>query len=188
MYFNNKKHILSNVLMAAAAINVVSAMLGGLMRVVVNNNISLTPDMADGILWKVQIVLSIIQLVLICIVFWLAFRQLNRYIGTVEDDDRAEMGRLQEEVFGTKLSALSADAIRRLLQIWAVILIGVEIVYDVTSTLYREFMLQLFSMELDFCMNAGDGQYVRMLVEEVNAQPEGATDGKSKGETCKEKT
>ena len=58
------------------------------------------------------------------------------------------MGRLQEEVFGTKLSALSADAIRRLLQIWAVILIGVEIVYDVTSTLYREFMLQLFSMEL----------------------------------------
>ena len=134
--------------MAAAAINVVSAMLGGLIRVVVNNNISLTPDMADGILWKVQIVLSIIQLVLICIVFWLAFRQLNRYIGTVEDDDRAEMGRLQEEVFGTKLSALSADAIRRLLQIWAVILIGVEIVYDVTSTLYREFMLQLFSMEL----------------------------------------
>ena len=51
MYFNNKKHILSNVLMAAAAINVVSALLGGLIRVVVNNNISLTPDMADGILW-----------------------------------------------------------------------------------------------------------------------------------------
>ena len=62
------------------------------------------------------------------------------------------------------------------------------ILYDWGLVVIKEQIWQLFSIELDFCMNAGDGQYVRMLVEEVNAQPEGATDGKSKGETCKEKT
>ena len=62
------------------------------------------------------------------------------------------------------------------------------ILYDWGLVAIKEQIWQLFSMELDFCMSAGDGQYVKMLTEEVNAKPEGEMDGKSKGETCKEKT
>ncbi|MBQ8955366.1 MAG: hypothetical protein IJ075_00170 [Lachnospiraceae bacterium] len=148
MYFSRNKHILSTSLMAAALINIISAMIGGLVRIIVNRSASLAPDMADSIIWRIQIGVSAIQLILVCGVFWFAFRKLNRYINAVSDDDRAEMGRLQEEVFGDKLPALSADAIKRLLQIWAVILIGVEFIYDITSSLYREFMMQLFAIEL----------------------------------------
>ncbi len=134
--------------MTAALINIVAASVSGLIRTVINHSTSITPDMSGELSWTVQISVSVLQLVLLCVVFYFAFRRLGRYMSVVSDDDRAEMGKLQEEVFGEKLPALSSDAIKRLLQIWAVILIGVEFVYDVTSSLYREFVLQLFNMEL----------------------------------------
>ena len=148
MYFSSNKHILSRVIMASAVINVASAMLTGLIRIIISRKASLTPAMSDTVLWRVQIGASVLQLFLICGVFYYAFRKLGSYMNTVSDEDRAEMGRLQKEVFGDNLPALSSDAILRLLQIWAVILIGVELVYDITSSLYREFMIQLFNMEL----------------------------------------
>ena len=148
MYLSGSKHLLSRVLMAAALINIVTAMLSGLLRLILGNSSSITPDMSDGMNWIIQSVVSLLQLVLLCLLFYFAFRKLRRYMGTVAADDREEMGKLQAEVFGKSLPVLSADAIKRLLQIWAVILIGVEFVYDVTSSLYREFVIQLFTMEL----------------------------------------
>ena len=67
-------------------------------------------------------------------------------MGIVEEDDREEMGRLQEEVFGEKLSSLSAQEVSKLLQIWAVIFIGAQIVYEVSSSLYRGFVNDLFDL------------------------------------------
>ena len=149
MYLNNSKHVLSRVLMTAAAINIAAAILAGVLRFIINRNTSLAPDMADGITWMAQMTVSFVQLVMLCVLFFYAFRRLGRYMSTVADDDREAMGKLQEEVFGRKnLPVLSADAIRRLLQIWSVILIGVEFIYDITSSVYREFMMQLFNMEL----------------------------------------
>ena len=60
--------------------------------------------------------------------------------------------------------------------------------YDWSIVAIKEQIWQLFGMELAFCMSAGDGQYVRMLTEEVNAISEEESDGKSKREACKGKT
>ncbi len=134
--------------MAAALINIITAMISGLLRLILTRNDSITAAMADEISWIIQVIISALQLILLCFLFYYAFRKLGRYMKTVAVDDREAMGKLQEEVFGTKLSVLSAEATRRLLQIWAVILIGVELIYDITSSLYREFVMQLFNMEL----------------------------------------
>ena len=101
------------------------------------------PDMADNYIWITQLIFSFVRLLAMLAVFLIARKKLSKYMGVVEEDDFAEMGRLQEEVFGNKISSLSADAISRLLQIWAVILIGTQFVYDITSLQYRRFVNEL---------------------------------------------
>ena len=57
------------------------------------------------------------------------------------------MGRLQEEYLREGHSALTSDTMAQLLQLWAVILVGAETIYLVSSAIYRmlvEELTQLF--------------------------------------------
>ncbi len=146
MYLSKHKHLLSRALMATAALNLLSAGINGVVRLIIGRTQTLTPDMADSLSWNAQLIVSALQLILTCVIFHIAWKRLSRYMHVVSRDDREEMGRLQEEVFGKKISSLSADAIRRLLQIWAVILVGTQFVYDITSIVYRRFIMQLFGV------------------------------------------
>ena len=143
MYFGSHKHLLSRALLWAAGLNMLTMGLSSLVRLILRNNTSFLPDMTDNYIWISQLVFSFIRLLVMLIVFIVAWRKVSKYMGVVEKDDLAEMGRLQEEVFGKKISSLSADAISRLLQIWAVILIGTQFVYDITSLQYRKFVNEL---------------------------------------------
>lgn len=143
MYFGNRKHILSKALLWAALINILTFALSSLTRLVLRNSSSILPDMSDDYIWLSQLVFSFLRLIAMVAVFALAWKKLEKYMGVVAEDDKAEMGRLQEEVFGGKISSLSADAISRLLQIWAVILVGTQFVYDITSLQYRKFVNEL---------------------------------------------
>ena len=143
MYFGKHKHLLSRTLLWAAALNILTMGLSSITRLALTNSASLLPNMMDSYIWVSQLVFSFIRLLAMLIVFMRAMRMLTKYMGVVEKDDIAEMGRLQEEVFGHELSSLSADAISRLLQIWAVILIGTQFVYDITSLQYRRFVNEL---------------------------------------------
>jgi hypothetical protein len=59
----------------------------------------------------------------------------------VPKDDQQGMGELQKEIFGkSKLASLSVASVNRLLQLWAVIFIGAELIYDFTSIMYRRFI------------------------------------------------
>ena len=143
MYFGSHKHLLSRTLLWAAALNIAAMGLSGLVRLIMRNSVSFFPDSTEDYIWISQLVFSFLRLLAMLIVFLMAWRKLSKYMGVVEEDDIAEMGRLQEEVFGKKLSSLSAEAISRLLQIWAVILIGTQFVYDITSLQYRRFVNEL---------------------------------------------
>ena len=143
MYFSRKTHFLSLAIMLAALIRLSGSMIEGLIRMVVNRNVTLTPDMMDSILWNVQAGCSLAEISLIALVFYLSLKKLRRYKGLVDEDDYAQMGRLQEEVFGKNISSLSADSIEQLLQMWAVILIGAECVYFCSSIVYKRFTTEL---------------------------------------------
>ena len=143
MYFGSHKHLLSRTLLWAAALNIITMGLSALVRLLLRNAVSFFPDMTEDYIWVTQIVFSFVRLLVMFMVFVIAWRKVTKYMGVVEEDDLAEMGRLQEEVFGREISSLSADAISRLLQIWAVILIGTQFVYDITSLQYRRFVNEL---------------------------------------------
>ena len=129
--------------MAAALIRLCTSSLEGLFRFFLKKGNDLSPDMMDEVIWKYQLAGSVFKIIAIAIVFLFAWNKLKKYKKVVDEDDRYEMGKLQEEYFGNKLSSLTADAIGQLLQVWAVILIGAECVYTVSTVIYRRFTTEL---------------------------------------------
>ncbi|MCR4891729.1 MAG: hypothetical protein K5989_06085 [Lachnospiraceae bacterium] len=146
MYFSNKKHLLSYSILATSIIRLLGSFIEAVSRILIRKSMESAPDMADEVLWQIQLGSSVLQLLLICGVFYIAYKKLYRYKSLVDEDDRLEMGRLQQEMLGKNLSSLSADAIGQLLQLWAVILIGAETVYNVSSMIYRNFVMELMSV------------------------------------------
>ena len=143
MYFSKDKHLLSYSIMAAALIRLCTSSLEGLFRFLLKRGNDLSPDMMDAVIWRFQLAGSVFKIITITVVFYIAWRKLIRYKSLVDSSDRFDMGKLQEEYFGDKLSSLTADSIGQLLQIWAVILIGAECVYTVSTVIYRRFTAEL---------------------------------------------
>ena len=140
MYINVKKHILSNAILLTAITKIVAALCEGVIRFVVKSNNSLTPDMLDIVLWRSQLAVSALQIVIITLIFFHAYKKLNHYLSLVEKDDRKDMENLQKEYLGDKLASLSISSINRLFQLWAVIFVGAELIYVFTSIMYRRFI------------------------------------------------
>ena len=67
------------------------------------------------------------------------------------------MGKLQEEFLGDKRSTLTVPAVAQLLEMWAVILIGAEIIYTISTIIYRRFTAQLLLMAM------GGSQYYTFM-------------------------
>lgn len=157
MYFNKHTHLLSYSLMAAALIRFGTTALEGIFRFVLKKDVSLSPDMLEVVVWKFQLSCSVLKIIAITAVFAFAWKKLSRLKKIVPDDDQKEMGKLQEEFLGDKLSTLSLPAIGQLLEMWAVILIGAEIVYTVSTIIYRRFTAELLLMAV------GGSQYYTFM-------------------------
>ena len=82
-------------------------------------------------------------LLLTVFVFLRALGRVRRSLALIPEEDREAMGRLQAEVYGKENAALTADKVLQLLQIWFVILGGAQLIYDLSSELYRKFVLGL---------------------------------------------
>lgn len=143
MYLSKKLHILTPAIMLTAVFNLLSELATGLARRLLAASPSLTPDMLDTKMWTCQSAFSILQLILTITVFLIARGKLSRLMKIIPREDWSEMGRLQSEMIKNNVATLSITEINQLLQVWAAILIGVEIVYDVTSSAYRSFVSQL---------------------------------------------
>ena len=149
MYFSNKKHLLSHAIMLSAVIRLSGSVIEGIARMIINRSVSLLPDMMDSYLTIVQMISSFFEIVLIAVVFLLSWKKLKRYMNVIEDDDREELEKLQAEVFGDDLPTLRAEAIDQLLQIWGMILAGVELIYYVSSLIYKQFTTELMMLMLN---------------------------------------
>lgn len=153
MYLNKNKHVLSKAIMLTALIRIMGAVIEGVARMILRRDTDLTPAMMDGALWKVQVAIAVLRIMLICIVFRTSYKVIKHYEKVVDDDDKSAMRVLQEEYLGEKLSTMTIDKTGVLLQIWGVILIGAEIVYFVSSMIYRRFNSLLTLLLL------GNGEY-----------------------------
>ncbi|MBO6259673.1 MAG: hypothetical protein J6N47_02485 [Lachnospiraceae bacterium] len=160
MYISSKKHILSNAIMSTAVVKILATLLEGGLRLLFKSNPSISPDMLDGMLWYSQLAVSFLQIVMIALIFFLTYKRLLYYVNLIDKEDRTELGDLQREFLGENLASLSVSSISRLLQLWAVIFVGAELIYTFTSIMYRRFIeILLGSMNLDSLNN---GSFVMM--------------------------
>ncbi len=140
MYINVNKHILSKAIMLTAIVKLVAALCEGALRVIIQRQHITSPDMLDIMLWHTQLAISVIQISITAAIFYSTWKKLNHYINIVPKEDQKSMGELQKEVFGENIASLSVESVNRLLQLWAVIFVGAELIYVFTSIMYRRFI------------------------------------------------
>ncbi len=175
MYINKKKHILTKVIFGAAFCNLIFELSEGAQRFFLRKKYSFQPDMLEMTMWQVQLAVSFIKLGIMVVLFVLAWNELRRIKRLVGQDDLVEMAKLQTEAVTDSISTLSAYSIEQLLQIWAAIFIGAELVYDVTALVYRDFigaLSRVFDMSdqgmadafVSFYNNTHGFKYMGMLI------------------------
>ena len=142
MFLGSNERILSKVLIMTALISLMGRVLSFITRIVVKG-FSLEPDMMNSHSWTVSRTVSFIQIILTVVVFSVCWQRLNRIINTVPEEDRKQMGLLQEEFLGSSLPSLTAEDERKLLEIWGVVLIGSQCFYQMSSFMYRKFIEEL---------------------------------------------
>lgn len=142
MYLGAKKHVLSNVLLIVAIIRFCESVLSSGIRFIIRKQ-SVLPDMADDQIWVIQVIMSMISLVATAVVFYEGVRTINRYLSLIPKDEQRAIAELQEEVFGSKVSSLTADVTKKLLRVWFAVLVGAQAIYEISSEIYRRFALFL---------------------------------------------
>ena len=145
MYINVKKHILSHSIMSVALVRIIAAAFEGVSRLLLERSNFASPDMLDIYLYRISLISSSLQIIAASVIFYIAWKKLKHYLDLVPASDQQGMGELQKEYLGEKNASLSVSSVNRLLQLWAVIFIGAELLYDFTSIMYRRFIGMLIN-------------------------------------------
>ncbi len=161
MYINVKKHILSNAILMVAVSKIIAALCEGASRVILKKSDVATPDMLDIYLWHIQLGISAIQIIVTVAIFYFSWKKLNHYMELVPKDDQQAIGELQRQFLGKKNASLSVSSVNRLLQLWAVIFVGAELIYDFTSIMYRRFIAILMDA-LSSGTGMSDGTFIML--------------------------
>ncbi len=156
MYFSSKKHILSNAILISALVRLLEFIISGVLRLIIRRG-TIYDYVADMRVSNVQTILSACTLLVSAAVFIYALRKTERCMSVVPKEDRADMAELQKEIFGADNSKLSAEVIRKLLRIWFSILVGAQLMYDISSGIYTHFMriLNITTMQSGDTTGAG---------------------------------
>ena len=143
MYINKKEHILSKTLFLTGCVRLGGEVANSIARMSINKTQGPSPDMLNTTIDNFSTIVSVIQICLVTAIFYMAYLRLEHIRGVVPKDDYSEMAKLQEELGEKNISTLSSYSIMQLLQLWAAILIGIQVVYDVTNHAYQTFVEQM---------------------------------------------
>ncbi len=147
--------------MLVALVKILAAFLEAVIRIVLQRASKQSPDMLDVTLWRVEVSISLTQIVITAVIFYLSWKKLNHYMSVVPVDDQKGMADLQKEYLGENIASLSVASVNRLLQLWAVIFIAAELIYVFTSTMYRRFISVLMEA-LSHGGGMSDGTFVML--------------------------
>ncbi len=134
---------MSNVILSVTMIRFVSFVISGIVRASIRKG-GLEPDMADGMIWHVQSAVAAVSVLISAAVFIIALHRVRHFMSVIPEEERDAMAALQQEAFGNANSALNAEIIRKLLETWFVIFVGVQLMYEVFSEMYRHFATGLY--------------------------------------------
>ena len=134
-YAGMRTHVVSWAIMNVAVINLIYAGASGLFRLAFHKVAIVNPDMLNESYWKVQMGLSILQVSIIAFLFLFGYRLLK--------SPKAVMLPVKSMKEQTQLSG---STVLQLLEIWAVILVGIKLVDIVLTDIYRNFVADLFSL------------------------------------------
>ena len=146
MYVSRKEHYLSNSLYWAAGIHTAANAILAVTRRIARIKNSNVPDMENGIIWASQIAVSAMLVLFMAFVFINSYEKLKKAMSVVDESDHLRMAVLQQEVMGSKVPALTGDSIAKLIELWGAILVGIRMVYDICSLIYRRFILDLIDL------------------------------------------
>lgn len=152
-----RKYLLSWTMLNVAVVNLLFAGANGLLRIRINRVGLANPDMLDDRYWKAQMLLSGVQVVMIACLFmfsyWTLLRDYRRLIADGKADaglhslrQRAVSAADQKKGAAQNATVLSGKTILQLMQLWAVILVGVKVVDVIFTDIYRSFIADLFQM------------------------------------------
>lgn len=143
MYINRKAHYLSNSLFWAAGIHMIAYAVLLIVRRIARMQDSTVPDMENTVIWTSQMAVSVMMILFLAYIFITAYEKLRKAMSVVDEADQLRMAVLQQEIMGDKRPTLTADSIAKLLELWGAILVGVRMVYDICSLVYRRFIADL---------------------------------------------
>ncbi len=155
-----RKYLLSWTMLNAAMVNLLFAGANGLLRIRINRVGLVNPDMLDERYWRAQMLLSVVQIGMIACLFGLSYRMLLRDYRRLIVEGKADAGlhSLRQRAVSAadpqdnalpNTTVLSGRTILQLMQLWAVILVGVKVVDVIFTDIYRTFiadLLQLFNL------------------------------------------
>ena len=174
MFINRKTHYLSNALFLAAGIHILANFISFIVRKLINSDNVLLPAMTNRYVLLSHVVISAAMTVIMAFIFLSAWLKLKKSMSVVDESDRLKMAVLQQEVMGSDIPALSGESIIELVELWGVILVGVRMVYEICSVVYRRFILNLtdfgltnetvYSDFVNIYNNTHGFKYISMLV------------------------
>lgn len=150
MFLSKDTHILSSAIMQSAILNIATEGVDLVYRRFMAPRMSiLLPMTGNDYIWYGEMFLSTLQVIFTLLIFLRARKILKKNKGLIARDDYTEMAKLQEEYNPNGISTLSMYSIYQLFQIWAFVLIGIRIVYDVSSMAYRRIVSEITLMLSD---------------------------------------
>lgn len=164
MHLSKDKHILSNTILKVAVINACAEILGGLVRMILTKgSYSDKPDMLNKMVFGTGLSITCVAFLINVAVFALTQKKLKQYKNIFSSEDMEEVEKLQKQYNPTGISTLDIVTTENLLKIWAVILLGIALVYEITTIIYKNFINNLTNM-----VNISDPQVYEAYVNLYN--------------------
>lgn len=156
MYLSHNKHLLSNTLLIVAIVNVVAELANSLSRAFIMRNGDIyRPDMANETIWKIGVCIFILQFTINALVFLNGQKKLKKINNMMSEEEMMEIRMLQKDYIPDKISTLDLKTNILLLKVWALIILGVNAIYEFTSIAYKDFINNILSIvNLSIAKNA----------------------------------
>lgn len=145
MYLNSQRHYLSKAICISSLLSLFTQLLNALARILFKSKQS-GPDMLNTQVFSINIVIQIILIGFIVLIFLHYIKKMRHLIQIINEDDSDEMAALQKKYIPDSISTLRGESIYQLLEIWAVIMIFVQIISLVSNYKYKSFVSGLYEV------------------------------------------
>lgn len=147
MYINKNKHIVSSFLLIASLVKILMTMGNALTRFLLTRSdveIAILNEKIESISFGI----SIAQIIIITSVFVFCIKKIQHIRNIIPKEEYEEIALLQKEMAVDSVSVLRIEQIDHLLKLWGFVLIVIQLVYDLSTTVYERMILGILKIVL----------------------------------------